>query len=82
LLGDALASRRPDRREVVTTTVDGTLGVRLLALAGTGPVEMRTPAGIFRGPDHVIEITDLGPPASGSRPPGAKTTRLRESDRH
>jgi uncharacterized protein (TIGR02677 family) len=68
LLGDALASRRPDRREVATTTVDGRLGVRLLALADAGPVEIRTLAGIFRGPDHVIEITDLSPPASGPRP--------------
>jgi uncharacterized protein (TIGR02677 family) len=68
LLGDALAARRPDRREVVTTTVDGTLGVRLLGLADAAPVEIRTPEGIFRGPDHVIEITDLSPPASGSRP--------------
>jgi len=59
LLGDALAARRPDRREVATTTVDGTLGVRLVALADAGPVEIRTPAGIFRGPDHVIEIADL-----------------------
>lgn len=68
LLGDALASRRPDRREVLTTTVDGTLGVRLLALADAALVEIRTPAGIFRGPDHVIEITDLSQPANGSRP--------------
>jgi len=68
LLGDALASRRPDSREVATTTVDGTLGVRLLALADGGPVEIRTPAGIFRGPDHVIEITDLSSPINGSRP--------------
>lgn len=59
LLGDALAARRPDRREVVTTTIDGTLGVRLVALADADPVEIRTPAGIFRGPDHVIEIADL-----------------------
>ncbi|HTD58433.1 MAG TPA: TIGR02677 family protein, partial [Solirubrobacteraceae bacterium] len=68
LLGDALAARRPDRREVATTTVDGTLAVRLVALADAGPVEIQTPAGIFRGPDHVIEITDLSPQASGSRP--------------
>ncbi len=80
LLGDALASRRPDRREVATTTVDGTLGVRLLALADAAPVEIRTPAGIFRGPDHVIEITDLSLPASGSRPvmPDAPSTGTSE----
>ncbi len=66
LLGDALAARRPDRREVATTTVDGTLGVRLVALADAPTVEIQTPAGIFRGPDHVIEIADLSLPANGS----------------
>ncbi len=68
LLGDALAARRPDRREIATTTVDGTLAVRLVALADAGTIEIQTPAGIFRGPDHVIEITDLSPPANGSAP--------------
>jgi len=66
LLGDALAARRPDRREVATTTVDGTLGVRLVALADAPDVEIQTPAGIFRGPDHVIEIADLSLPVNGS----------------
>ncbi len=80
LLGDALAARRPDRREVATTTVDGTLAVRLVALADAVPVEIQTPAGIFRGPDHVIEITDLSPPANGSRPvmPDAHSTNTSE----
>jgi len=67
LLGDALAARRHDRREVVTTTVDGTLGVRLVALANAPAAEINTPAGIFRGPDHVIEIADLSLPANGTR---------------
>jgi uncharacterized protein (TIGR02677 family) len=66
LLGDVLAARRPDRREVATTTVDGTLAVRLVALADAPVVEIRTPAGIFRGPDHVIEIADIVLSASGS----------------
>jgi uncharacterized protein (TIGR02677 family) len=68
LLGDALAARRPDRREVATTTVDGTLCVRLVALADAPAVEIQTPAGIFRGPDHVIEIADLSLPANRSSP--------------
>jgi uncharacterized protein (TIGR02677 family) len=63
LLGDALAARRPDRREVATTTVDGTLAVRLVALADAPAVEIQTPAGIFRGPDHVIEIAEIATPA-------------------
>lgn len=66
LLGDALSARRPDRREVLTTTVDGTLGVRLLALPDAAPVEIHTPAGVFRGPDHVIEIADLEPRPNGA----------------
>ncbi len=66
LLGDALAARRPDRRDVATTTADGTLGVRLVALANAAAVEIQTPAGIFRGADHVIEIADLSLPANGS----------------
>jgi hypothetical protein len=80
LLGDALAARRPDRHEVATTTVDGTLAVRLVTLADAGPVEIQTPEGIFRGPDHVIEITDLSPPPSGSRPvmPDARSTGTSE----
>jgi hypothetical protein len=65
LLGDALAARRRDRREVSTTTADGTLGVRLAALADAPIVEVRTPAGVFRGPDHVIEIADLGSASNG-----------------
>jgi uncharacterized protein (TIGR02677 family) len=59
LLGDALAARRPGRRETVTTTADGSLRVRLIALDEPATVQIRTHAGIFRGPDHVIEITDL-----------------------
>jgi uncharacterized protein (TIGR02677 family) len=61
LLGEALASRRPGQRDVTTTTADGTLHVRLLALTDAAPIEIHTPAGIFRGLDHVVEITDLQP---------------------
>lgn len=64
LLGDALAARRPGQREVSTTTADGTLHIRLVALADAALIEIKTPAGIFRGPDHVVEIDDLAPDKS------------------
>jgi uncharacterized protein (TIGR02677 family) len=59
LLGDALAARVPGRRVVETTTSDGTLSVRLTALDDGGRAEIRTPDGIFRGPDQLVEIVDL-----------------------
>jgi uncharacterized protein (TIGR02677 family) len=61
LLGDALSARRSGQRQVATTTADGTLHIRLVALADASLVEICTPAGVFRGPDHVIEIVDLAP---------------------
>lgn len=59
LLGEALSARRHGEREVFTTTADGTMAVRLVAFADAPLVELITPAGIFRGPDHIIEIADL-----------------------
>ena len=59
LLGDALTARVPGRRSVTTTTSDGTMLVRLTALDGGRVAEVRTPAGVFRGPDHLIEIVDV-----------------------
>jgi uncharacterized protein (TIGR02677 family) len=61
LLGDAIAARRSGQREVSTTTADGTLHVRLVELMDAALIEIRTPAGVFRGPDHAIEIVDLDP---------------------
>ncbi|MDG4785077.1 TIGR02677 family protein [Micromonospora sp. WMMD1102] len=61
LLGDALAARRPDTDEVVTTTSDGTLLVRLARLADAPQVRIVTEDGVLTGPDHLIEITDLVP---------------------
>lgn len=58
LLGDALATRVPGGDTVETTTSDGSLAVRLTALP-TGRAEIRSTHGVFRGPDHVIEISDL-----------------------
>ena len=65
LLGDALAARRPGQREVVTTTTDGTMRVALTALDDASIAEIRTPAGVLRGPDHLIEIVDLAAAPSG-----------------
>jgi uncharacterized protein (TIGR02677 family) len=65
LLGDALAARRPGQREVATTTTDGTMRVALTALDDASIAEIRTPAGVLRGPDHLIEIVDLAAAASG-----------------
>jgi uncharacterized protein (TIGR02677 family) len=65
LLSDVLSARRPGEREISTTTADGSLGVRLIALPDQTQVEIRTPAGVFRGPDHVIEIHDLSQYAGG-----------------
>jgi uncharacterized protein (TIGR02677 family) len=63
LLGDALGARRPGQREVVTTTADGSLRIRMAVLDGGGTAEIQTPGGVLRGPDHVVEITDLAPAA-------------------
>ena len=59
LLGDALATKVPGARRVETTTSDGTMAIQLVELDRPGTAEVRTPHGIFRGPDHLVEITDL-----------------------
>ncbi|GAA3377923.1 hypothetical protein GCM10020367_55500 [Streptomyces sannanensis] len=62
LLGDALATWRPGMTTTVATSNDGSMEIRLTALpGGTGvtTAAIRTPGGVFRGPDHLIEITDL-----------------------
>lgn len=59
LLGDALAARPPGATTVATTTTDGTLAIRLTGLDDGRRAEIRTPAGVFRGPDHLVEIEDL-----------------------
>jgi uncharacterized protein (TIGR02677 family) len=66
LLGEALAARRPGQREVRTTTADGALAVRLVALAAAPRIEIWTPVGVFRGPDHIVEIADLRPSAGAA----------------
>jgi uncharacterized protein (TIGR02677 family) len=59
LLGDALAARQRDAREVITTTSDGTLWVRLTRVDQAEPVRIVTEDGVLTGPEHLIEITDL-----------------------
>jgi len=59
LLGDALAARRPGQRAVCATTADGTMQVTLTVLDTHGTAEIQTPDGVFRGPDHLVDILDL-----------------------
>lgn len=59
LLGDALATRRPGERSVDTITADGSMRIRLTTVDGAAPVEIHTLEGTFRGPDQLLEITDL-----------------------
>ena len=59
LLGDALATWRPGMTATLATSNDGTMEVRLTALTDGTTAEIHTPGGAFRGPDHLIEITDL-----------------------
>jgi uncharacterized protein (TIGR02677 family) len=59
LLGDALTALTPGRREVDTTTSDGSMAVRLTVLDQADEVAIHTPHGVFRGPDHLVHIVDL-----------------------
>lgn len=63
LLGEALSARHPGEREIRTTTGDGSLEILLTPLPDGTAVEIRTDAGTFRGPDHVLHIADLTAPA-------------------
>lgn len=58
LLGDALTARRPGSAVVETTTSDGSLAVRLQTLDSDRIAEIVTDVGVFRGPDHLVQITD------------------------
>ncbi|WP_228717737.1 TIGR02677 family protein [Allosaccharopolyspora coralli] len=59
LLGDALAARTPGADTVRTSTSDGSMAIRLRVLDGPGEAEIHTPHGVLRGPDFLVEITDL-----------------------
>ncbi|MFE9723833.1 TIGR02677 family protein [Streptomyces sp. NPDC005794] len=70
LLGDALATWRPGMTRTVATSNDGAMEIRLTQLPDGGQAEIRTPGGVFRGPDHVVEIIDLDPPGDPSTTSG------------
>lgn len=59
VLGDALARRRPGEPSVVTSSADGTLSISLTPTADSVIATIPTSAGLFTGPDHVLEIHDL-----------------------
>ncbi|MEV7233869.1 TIGR02677 family protein [Streptomyces sp. NPDC051020] len=59
LLGDALATWRPGMTTTAATSGDGTMEIRLTALDDGSTAEVRTPGGVFRGPDHLVDIVDL-----------------------
>jgi uncharacterized protein (TIGR02677 family) len=59
LLGDALGARVPGADTVQTTTSDGSMLILLTALPGGQLATIHTSDGVFRGPDHLVEILDL-----------------------
>ncbi|MBB4934753.1 uncharacterized protein (TIGR02677 family) [Lipingzhangella halophila] len=59
LLSDALGSWRPGGTEIVATGNDGAMEIRMRVIPGGGAAEIHTPDGVFRGPDHTVEIVDL-----------------------
>lgn len=59
LLGDALSTRLPGDTDVRTTTGDGTMEIRLSLVPDGGIVVIPTEDGELRGPQHIVEITDL-----------------------
>jgi uncharacterized protein (TIGR02677 family) len=72
LLGQALAAQHPGEKETRTTTGDGSLEILLSRIAGAPIVEIHTPAGTFRGHDHLLHIIDLN--AVAQRQVASRTT--------
>ncbi|MFF2407653.1 TIGR02677 family protein [Streptomyces sp. NPDC058092] len=83
LLGDALASWRPGMTTTAVTSNDGSMEIRLTALGDGRTARIETPDGVFTGPDHGVEITDLTMPVSrlpaAGPPVAAATTTPREA---
>ncbi|MGR3934780.1 TIGR02677 family protein [Streptomyces sp. BRA346] len=73
LLGDALATWRPGMTSTVATSNDGSMEIRLTALADGTTADIRTAGGTFRGPDHLVDIADLTAPAARDGHTPAKT---------
>jgi uncharacterized protein (TIGR02677 family) len=61
LLGDALGTWRPGTAETRATSNDGTMEIRLRVLEGGGTATVRTAGGVFRGPEHWVEIREVAP---------------------
>ncbi|MFF2848445.1 TIGR02677 family protein [Streptomyces sp. NPDC058001] len=70
LLGDALATWRPGMRTTVAGSGDGSMEIRLTALDDGSTAELRTPHGVFSGPDHLVDIIDLAQGSGATRFPG------------
>lgn len=61
LVGDALASRRPEDplAPLVARSIDGSLELRMTPMTDGGVVAVRTATGTLYGPQHTIEIVDM-----------------------
>ncbi len=71
LLGDALATWRPGMTTTTATSGDGSMEIRLTAVDDGSTAEVRTPEGVFSGPDHLIDIIDLTVGGNGGGGAGA-----------
>lgn len=59
LLGEALAAQDDPTQPVERQTGDGLLHLRLALLAADSRAEIRTPAGVFSGRDHLLTIRPM-----------------------
>ncbi|MBS2961899.1 TIGR02677 family protein [Actinocrinis puniceicyclus] len=73
LLGDALAKLRPGVEQLVATTNDGTMEIRMTRVPQAPIVQIHTADGVLRGPEHLVQITDL---ASWDQNPDSSDARI------
>ncbi|MFU8889789.1 MAG: TIGR02677 family protein [Trueperaceae bacterium] len=71
LLGDALAARRPGAEHTDVSAGDGSLRIRLRAIADAPVIAIRSTRGILHGRDHLVEIFEPGPDPRRDREPVA-----------